>query len=143
VTGVDSLPPDEVDLSLIGRTETHIILSNEEVEFRILALNMDDYNGPWSLLIRDMEGETVKEFSGRGDVPDRIVWDWHGETGGLVEPGLYEYLLRWTGKQGGPRESRPVTFYVKKSKKDITIELTRKRSIQDLDAQRLELLLDQ
>jgi len=79
---------DEIDLSLIGRTETRIILSDEEVEFRILALNMDDYNGPWSLLILDREGELVKEFSGRGNVPDGIVWGLAWGDRGAGRPGF-------------------------------------------------------
>jgi hypothetical protein len=143
IAGVDSGAQDEFDLSMIGRTERRIVLSEDNIEFRIFSIGKDDYSSPWSLEIRDEAGGLIRSFTGRGAVPRSIWWDWRDESGSLIEPAWYTYVFRWEDTGGGSIETPMGRIYVKKNKKDILIELTRKRSVRDLDAQRIELLLDQ
>ncbi len=132
-----------VDLSLIGMTERRIVLSQDDIDFRIFSVGKDDYSAPWSLDILDASGSTVRSFTGTGAVPPVISWDWRDGSGNIIEPGWYTYVFRWRGSGGGSMETPRGRIYVKKNKKDILIELTRKRRVRDLDAQRIELLLDQ
>jgi len=133
---------NERDLSLLNNTESLTVLSEERVVFDILALNQNLYSKKWSLLIEDTEKNAVKTFSGVGDVPPRIEWDWYDQNGELIEPGWYSYLFRWEDNEGRQKESSPGKIHVKKNKKDILIELTKKK-LKGKKAQRLELHLDQ
>jgi hypothetical protein len=146
-TGADSAPDstfdEEVDLSLLNRTETRIDLSQESVEFQVVALNKEGYDAPWTLVIHGSNGGKVKEFAGSGSVPDRIIWDWLDEEGSLVGPGWYSYRFRWTKPDGSSEDSMMGRLFVKKNKKNITIELTRKWLKKIPDAQRLEVLMNQ
>jgi outer membrane protein OmpA-like peptidoglycan-associated protein len=45
----------------------------------------------WALTIKNERGEKVKEFMGRGAVPQKIVWDAFDEEGDLVNDGQYSY----------------------------------------------------
>ncbi len=142
-TDPDSTVDQEVDLSLLNRTETRIDLSQESVQFQVIALNMESYDAPWSLVIHDSDGGKVREFTGSGSIPERIIWDWLDEGGTLVEPGWYSYRFRWTEPDGSSKDSMMGRLFVKKNKKNITIELTRKWLKKIPDAQRLEVLMNQ
>ncbi len=142
-SGVQTNIGEEVDLSLLNRTETRIDLSQESVEFQVIALNKEGYDAPWALVIHDSEGRRVREFVGSSGVPKQITWDWLDEEGTLVKPGWYSYRFRWMEPDGRSEDSLIGRLFVKKNKKDITIELTRKWVKKTPDAQRLEVLMNQ
>lgn len=129
------------DLSLIGRTETRIVLSSDELEFRVVSPGADGHAGPWRLVVLDRESHGVHTIEGRGPVPNRIAWDWRRDDGTLIDPGWYTYRLQWESRRGEPRQSPPGRFHVRRYRKDITIELTRKRRPPDPGTDRLELRL--
>jgi len=132
----------DTDLSLLNSTESFTVLSEEIVSFDILSLNKDRYDGNWSLLIRDLDQIIVKSFDGTGNVPRRLEWDWAVKDSDFIKPGWYSFVFRWEDKQGRLKESPMGKIHVKKNKKDILIELTKKK-FTDKKAKRLEIHLDQ
>lgn len=58
----------------------------------------------WKLTIADSRGDTVKVFTGKGSLPDRIEWDGIYDSGQLALPGLvYSYVLEASDKAGNRR----------------------------------------
>ncbi len=47
----------------------------------------------WTLRIANADGETVKTFSGGGNLPATLNWDWRNDGGALVAPGKYAVTL--------------------------------------------------
>ena len=140
---IDTSSGEEVDLSLLNETETFIVLSEPDVEFEILSLGTDYYNRQWSLIIRDGDETEVKTFTGVGNVPGRIEWNWRDEEGDLLRPGWYSFVFGWEDHAGKQKETSMGKIHVKKNKKNIMIELTRKKKLKDKKTQRIELHLDQ
>jgi hypothetical protein len=58
----------------------------------------------WQLTIADSRGDTVRVFTGKGDLPDLIKWDGVYASGALASPGLtYSYVLEASDKAGNRR----------------------------------------
>ncbi|MDR2191940.1 MAG: OmpA family protein [Endomicrobium sp.] len=54
----------------------------------------------WALTVKNERGQKVREFLGRGGVPQKIVWDGLDEKGNIVSDGVYSYrfLVRFKKK---------------------------------------------
>jgi outer membrane protein OmpA-like peptidoglycan-associated protein len=54
----------------------------------------------WSLTVKNEYGQKVREFLGRGDVPQKIVWDAFDNKGDMVSDAAYSYrfLVRFKKK---------------------------------------------
>lgn len=58
----------------------------------------------WQLTIADSRGDTVRVFTGKGELPEVIQWDGVYESGDLASPGLtYSYVLEASDKAGNRR----------------------------------------
>ncbi|MGE5176752.1 MAG: hypothetical protein ACM3JJ_10300 [Hyphomicrobiales bacterium] len=58
----------------------------------------------WKLTVADSHGETVAQFSGKGDPPKEITWDGRSVTGEPVMPGItYSYVFEAVDKAGNKR----------------------------------------
>lgn len=45
----------------------------------------------WTLIIVDVNGRVVREFSAQGNVPDEVAWDGRDDRGNLVPDGTFDY----------------------------------------------------
>jgi hypothetical protein len=58
----------------------------------------------WKLTVADSRGQTVAQFSGKGEAPKQIVWDGRSTTGVPVTPGItYSYVFEGVDKAGNKR----------------------------------------
>ncbi|MGE5178662.1 MAG: hypothetical protein ACM3PF_06180 [Bacteroidota bacterium] len=58
----------------------------------------------WKLTVADSRGQTVAQFSGKGEAPREIVWDGRSTTGVPVTPGItYSYVFEGVDKAGNKR----------------------------------------
>lgn len=58
----------------------------------------------WKLTVADSRGQTVAQFSGKGDAPKEIVWDGRSLSGAPVTPGItYSYVFEAVDKAGNKR----------------------------------------
>ncbi|MFK7848514.1 MAG: hypothetical protein AB8G77_24710 [Rhodothermales bacterium] len=87
----------------------------------------------WEMKISDMDGQVVKTFSGNDLLPTSLSWDWRGDDGQHIAPGVYRYGLEWVDLTGNAYSSNERKLYVQKMLRKITIEVTR-----DIEAIRKE-----
>ena len=87
----------------------------------------------WEMQIVDMEGIVIKNFTGNETLPASLTWDWRGNDGELIAPGVYKYGLTWVDALGVTHQSNHRKLYVQKLLRKTTIEVTR-----DIEAIRRE-----
>lgn len=64
-------------------------LSAQAVAIELRATSRRRKTRTWTLSIRDASGQTIRRFSGSGNLPTQITWDWRDDAGRLVAPGDY------------------------------------------------------
>ena len=79
----------------------------------------------WNLEITDRDGRVVKIINGGTSIPDVIEWDWLNDSGELIDPGVYTYVLNWTTSNGEQYRSNVRSLYVQKILRKITIDISK------------------
>ena len=136
----DATPVDPDD---IPTTEQMSILNPEDTRLYLLAPYLEGDGGSWELTVADQVGQTVRTFTGLGDVPEQIEWDWGDDQGEPLDEGIYTYQLTWTGPDGEETlTSNDHTLYVRKVERNVTIEITQDPSTITEPADGVELRLE-
>ncbi len=73
------------------------------VTFKISALDRAAIN-KWTVSIHDRTGESVRTYSGEGNLPDSIIFDGKDNKGAVLSDGLYKGHILITSKNGGTSE---------------------------------------
>lgn len=140
---VDSSGATPVDPDEIPRTEQVSFLNPESTRLHVLAPYLNNDDGEWELIVQSDAGQVVRTFTGLGEIPDRLEWDWTDNEGDPIDEGVYTYRFSWTGPNGERRlESNERTFYVRKVERNVTIEITQDPSEITEPADGVELQLE-
>lgn len=142
-TGIDSAwVSQKVGYRYIRPEERLILTSPKATTFYIIPTSMGTYTGRWKLVIESETGIVQKEFTGIGDVPREIGWDWRSEEGKLIEPGFYNYYFTWYDKNGILKSSLKRSVYVKKLQRKINVKITHKHPQLDKSVREVNLILE-
>ncbi|MDZ4702246.1 MAG: hypothetical protein SH809_21230 [Rhodothermales bacterium] len=114
-------------------------LEPAETVLYFLGANQDSAAVDWEVRVEDADGRVVRSFSGAGAVPDQLMWDWMDETGAVIAPGVYQYRMSWTDRQGERHVSNRRTLYVQKFLRKTTVRVTRDPEALRREADRIEL----
>jgi len=114
-----------VDRNTIIPYEDIVILVPDSTIINLYPAYINPTVRHWTMVIENSDFQPIKQFSGTGQIPESIVWDWHNDADMLIEPDVYSYFLRWEDTQGVVRESDRRNIYVQKFLRKITIEVTR------------------
>ncbi len=139
------LTPSPADSTLQPATresflpEAHNLrLEPAETVLYFLGANQDGAATEWEVRIEDAEGRVVKSFSGADAVPDQLAWDWIDDSGDVIAPGVYQYRMTWTDKQGARHMSNRRTLYVQKFLRKTTVRVTRQPDVLRGEADQIE-----
>jgi hypothetical protein len=116
-----------------------IVVNPKTVSFNITSIKIRKYNSPWELVITDHSGNIVKSFSGRGDVPPTISWDWKDANGNLLKPNIYFYYFQWNDSKQKAIQSPHKSFYVKKISRTVYVDLRFSPDLQKDDGSAVEI----
>ncbi len=118
---------------------TTLRLEPAETVLYFLGANQDGVAADWEVRVEDVEGRVVKSFAGAGAVPDQLGWDWIDDNGVVIAPGVYQYRMTWTDRQGERHASNRRTLYVQKFLRKTTVRVTREPDVLRQEADRIEL----
>ncbi len=97
----------------------------------------------WALEILDSLGRPVRQFTGRGNPPAFVNWDWRNSKGHIVDVDQYTYQLRWRDIQGNQHETIAREIIIARQVMQRTLEFgIQKTSLRDLDKRQPMLILD-
>lgn len=122
----------------LPREESMYILNPQQVTVNLLFPYLGDTGGVWTLTVADQSGDVVKTFSGSGEPPHQLDWQWLDDQGEPLDQGMYTFRFQWDG-QDGTYQSNKQTFSVSKTLREVTIEVTRSPKALDEPADALEL----
>lgn len=117
---------DKIQRSTLKLFETLTVVTHDSTVFHIFPIFMDKYERAWKLRIVNSQDKLIKEFSGIGDVPSKIHWDWKKEDMTIIEPQLYYYTFHWIDEKGQSKSSEPRLIDVRKIKRNLTVTVSRK-----------------
>jgi len=141
--GLDSAQVfQKVGNRFIRPEERLVITSPKQTVFYIIPTSTHTYHGPWKLVIESENGIVQKEFTGIGDVPREVEWDWYSEKGKLVEPGFYNYYLIWYDENRVQKSSSKGRIYVQKLQRRINVKITREHPQFDKNINEVNLILE-
>jgi hypothetical protein len=75
-------------------------LSSDHVAFDLKVPGKTRRTKDWTFTITGPGKRVVRSFSGKGNLPYSLEWDWRGATGKLVSPGIYHCRLQVRTKSG-------------------------------------------
>jgi len=81
----------------------------------------------WSLSIASAGANVVRKFSGTGELPRTIRWDWRDDGGSFLEPGRYVCSLEVLPRNGRPAYHSVVSFDVTLTHRQVTLRFSQKR----------------
>ena len=114
----------EVDRNMID-DDQHLISVEPEIA-KIVPVHLSDTDmQTWELIILDQDENVVESFEGTGELPESFEWDWIGNDGNLIEPGLYTYFLAWSDNNGEQHQTRNRNLFVQKIDREITLDITK------------------
>jgi hypothetical protein len=123
-------------------TEEQItILNPERTTLTLLFPYLRNTDGVWALTVRDQSGEIVKTFDGSGRPPNNRSWEWTDDQGEPLDQGVYTYQFEWEGP-GGTYQSDEETIAVRKTVRNVEIEVTGSPEALDEPADALELQIE-
>jgi len=120
--------------------ETLTKLSSNSTTFRVSPMEEISVKF-WCLIVRNAADREMKSFSGTGNPPAKIRWDWNDESENIVAPGVYGYTLEWNDYKDN-RWTTPVKYIsVRKLLRNVTIEVTHEQKDTGVDADEIEIIL--
>ena len=131
----------KVGLSSVKALETLTSLSVQATTFQITPVTRMARPKVWRLLVRDVDGNTVKKFTGTGLPITEVRWDWQTDEGKLVTPGLYNYQLEWVGPDDKVNKTEHKYIAVQKLLRHITVEITNHPKRIGADADEVNIIL--
>lgn len=72
----------------------------------------------WRFTIVNQSGKNVRTFTGKGQLPETLVWNWQNEAGHVVPPGRYTGLLQVEARSGKTlvaRSSELAVHFIKRT----------------------------
>ncbi|MEX0773937.1 MAG: hypothetical protein WD038_12260 [Balneolales bacterium] len=105
-------------------TEETTTLQPKELKFNLYASHQTIAARNWRLTVRNSQDELVRTFTGTGDIPAKLKWDWLDESDQIIEPGIYTCQFSWLNKEGIYQLSNQRSLYVQKIQRNVTIHVT-------------------
>ncbi len=116
-------------------------LSSATTTFQITPVSQMIKPKTWNLIVQNSNNMRVKSFAGRGMPEAEIEWDWRDESGELITPGVYSYVLEWQDKQGAYHQTEEKFISVQKLIRHINIEITHKQKSIGDHADEIDIIL--
>lgn len=110
------------DVALNDQSVT--ILNPQTVRIRLIKTSPTNAV-EWRFRVYSGSGNQVAGFGERDNLPEFIDWDWRDTDGNVLEPGLYQYHVSWNDGNGIWQETGRQYFSVRRTTRNITIEITR------------------
>ncbi len=99
-------------------------LSRERLAIRFAVSGKTRKTNGWRFTIRDEKNRAVKVFSGKGKLPNGLVWDWRDRHGRLIGPGKYVGWLEVRTTSNRMLKSRSKMLAVVQINRTVTLNFT-------------------
>ena len=111
--------------NLISVVESDPKLYPARVAFNIEVPGRRRLVNKWHLIVTDEGNNKVRVFSGKGNLPKIIHWDWKNDDGDYVESGVYHCKLDVLSKQENAYTS-VTNFDVTLKRREVSLRFSRK-----------------
>ncbi|HEY3296520.1 MAG TPA: hypothetical protein VGL38_13910 [bacterium] len=135
------LSADSVEKVIAASEDVQRIVQPEQAIFHLVPMFQGPAVDRWSLEIRSAREAAVCGFSGTGSPPDSVAWNWQDSKGQIVSPGLYYYLLKAVDGDGRVTYSDRGKFEVIHRSRSLSIDVTRRSRVGDVDADKYILIV--
>lgn len=122
-------------------TESLTTLSNKRTRFQIVPVSITETPSSWKVIVEDVDGNHIREFSGEGMPQAEIDWDWTDEGGQLLTPGVYTYHMDWQDQLGSSHLSDKRYVAVQRVRRNIKVEITKQPKSKGVDADEISIIL--
>lgn len=122
------------------KEQSVIILDPETIRIRLITTSPANAVA-WRFRAYSGNGNLVTEFGAKENLPEYIDWDWRDGDGRILEPGVYTYHVIWDDGSGIWQETGNQFFSVKRTTRNITIEITRDLNRIHSDPDGIDLIL--
>lgn len=114
------LPSALIDLP---SSERRTQLLPDELVVSVVPVRMDDFDGPWALVVRDAHDSVVHRIEGSG-LPGDIHWDWLVAPAAPLPAGYYTLRFEWERPDGRRFASRRSSLSVIERRQHIDISVS-------------------
>jgi hypothetical protein len=125
----------------IKTQEALTVLSPSITTFSIMPVSLESYAQNWRLKIESEDGDEIRTFAGNGMPPAEIKWDWRGDSGQVIAPGIYYYALQWLDSSGKNHTTDRSPISAQRIIRNITIEITHQPKAIGDDVNEIDLIL--
>jgi len=139
--------PDSLQLrsaqleSLLGGSDFQRFVRPEIGRWIIVPIFKNHAQGMWRFEVRTSADSTVFSYSGTGEAPDTIRWDWKTWNGDPIPPGTYYVVFQSDDPNGKPEYSTRHYFNVYHVHQTLDIAITRESRIGKINADKYVLIL--
>jgi hypothetical protein len=109
-------------------------LSSEHVTFDLQVPSRTRHTQKWLFKITGPAGKAVRIFSGKGNLPNALEWDWRNDKGRVVSPGIYQCRLILRSKSGKVNVSAPVRLAVYLTRRQVIMNFYEKPALDPLES---------
>lgn len=109
-------------------------LSSARVIFDLQVPGRIRHTRNWLFKITGPNGQAARIFSGKGNLPSTLEWDWRNAKGRVVSPGIYQCRLILRAKSGRVKVSAPVRLAVFLTRRNVTMKFYEKPAFDPLES---------
>lgn len=109
-------------------------LSSERVIFDFQVPGRTRQARSWLFKIAGPNGKAVRIFSGKGNLPNALEWDWRNARGKVISPGVYQCRLILRSKSGKVNISAPVRLAVYLTRRHVIMNFYEKPALDPLES---------
>ncbi len=109
-------------------------LSSERVIFDLQVPGRTRHTRNWLFKIAGPSGKAVRVFSGKGNLPSALEWDWRNAKGRVISPGIYQCRLILRSRSGKVNVSAPVRLAVYLTRRQVIMNFYEKPALDPLES---------
>jgi hypothetical protein len=109
-------------------------LSSERVTFDLQVPGRTRHTQSWLFKITGPNGQAARVFSGKGNLPSALEWDWRNAKGRVVAPGIYQCRLILRTKSGKVKAAAPVRLAVYLTRRNVNMKFYEKPALDPLES---------
>jgi hypothetical protein len=130
-----------LDAFSLKSSESLTTLSDKRTRFQIVPVSITQTPQSWKVLVDDINGSHIREFSGSGMPDAEIDWDWTDANNTLLTPGIYTYYMEWQDDIGNSHHSDKRYIAVQRVRRNIKVEITKQPKSKGVDADEISIIL--
>jgi hypothetical protein len=119
----DSMMTDQQFSTSLLRSESRTVLAPDTTRVNIFVTQDIDIRS-WEFVVENSQGQVEYQYRGTGYPPNEFKWDFKDSNGVVLQPGIFEYMIRVIDSQGSIVQSNKRSIYVQKTVRNVILTIT-------------------